>query len=104
MMLSLISITIGIILFLVEVWCAKHTWVEPSWRGDEDGWKKYGFKNVHLILLLIMNVLPVVNLIGAIVFFVAMYVESDRHLRLIPPDGVKNVKPSKLDKWLNKTV
>lgn len=106
-MIWLILLIIGIILFPVEFWCAKHTWISPRQyvMYDKNHWEKYEFKNMHLLLLLLLNIIPILNIIGAIIYFIVMYADSYNYIYLMPPeDTEEDVVPSKLDKWLNKTI
>ena len=92
---------LGILLFVSELWCVKHTWVHQRY----DQWEKYDFKIFHALLLLVMNIIPIVNIIGAIIYFIAMYADNDNYIRLMPPEGAEEgINPSNFDKWLNKSI
>ena len=72
---------------------------------DRNHWEKYEFKNMHLLLLIVLNIIPILNIIGAMIYFITMYVDSYRYIYLmLPEDTEEEVEPSKLDKWLNKSI
>lgn len=58
-----------------------------------------------MIAYIIVNVIPIVNVVVFVCFFIFMYGNNTRRIFLVPPEGTdEELKPSKLDKWLNKTV
>lgn len=101
---------LSIIFLLLEWWAMKHTYVyRRSTFGQYAGWEKYDMRVINLVGLVIVNIIPIVNVIYFIAFWPIMYDNSccdyENELRLTPPEALKDeVKQSKLDKLLNKKL
>jgi len=55
-------------------------------------------------LLVILNAMPIANVIGFIMILCIPAIEEDIYFKLIPPGEEKETKMSKLDKLLNKEL
>lgn len=96
---------LGIIFFFIEWWFLTHLY-EQVWSFSRGySYEKKSFKVLHLILLVILNAIPIVNVIGFILLLAIPMVEEDIYFKLVPPGKKKETKKiSKLDKWLNKSL
>ena len=103
---------LGIIFFIIQWWCLKHTytWYRAS-LADNCHWEKYDVRRLNLVGLIGVNLLPAINVVYFIVFWIILYAETEerpsykRTIRLLPPEELESkVKPSKLDEWLSKSI
>lgn len=95
---------LGIIFLFIEYWFLTHLYQVDGYLYKEDSWEKIPFKVLHLILLIILNVIPVANVIGFISILLIPAVDDDKYFRLVPPKKEDKTKMSKLDKLLNKKL
>lgn len=96
---------LGIILLIVEYWFLTHLYKEAGSYSKGYHYERIGFKVLHLLLLVVLNIIPVVNVIGFILILCIPMVEEDIYFNLIPPDKEgEETKISKLDKLLNKKL
>ena len=88
----------------------KHTYVwYKSSLAQKAHWEVYDMRVINLVGLIIANIIPIVNVIYFIAFWPIMYDDSscdyENYLKMDPPEALKDeVKPSKLDKLLNKKL
>ena len=108
MILLFISFILGLIFLLLEYWCMKHTYTyyRSGFRSEERV-EKYETRVINLVGLILVNIIPIVNIVYFIGFWIIMYDTSEcdyiRDIKLVPPKELQEeVKMSKLDKLLNK--
>lgn len=94
---------LGILFLFIESWYLSHLYKEDRYFNRKDSYEKIPFKRLHLILLVLLNMVPIANVIGLIVILLIPAVETDIKLKIISPNE-EDDKPSKLDKWLNKSI
>lgn len=94
----------GIIFLLIEWWFLTHLYKKSGTFSMGYTWEKNSFKVLHLLLLVVLNVIPIVNVIGFIIILLFPAVEDDIYFKLAPPGEEKETKMSKLDKLLNKEL
>lgn len=101
----------SIIFLLIEWWCLKHTytWYRASLANNHH-WEKYDTKVLNLVGLVGANLVPIINAVYFIAFWLILYAPDEqlsyKHcIKLLPPNELKGeVKISKLDQWLNKSI
>ena len=94
---------LGILFLFIESWYLSHLYKEDRYFNRKDSYEKIPFKRFHLILLVLLNMIPIANVIGLIIILLIPAVEPDIKLKIISPNEENN-KPSKLDQWLNKSI
>lgn len=102
---------LSIVFLLTEWWCLKHTytWYRASLANNHH-WEKYDTKVLNLVGLVGANLIPAINVVYFIAFWLILYVPDEcpsyKHcIKLLPPEELEEeVKISKLDKWLNKSI
>ena len=103
MMGCLIFWVLGIIFLLIEYWYLSHLYKRDVSFSRGDSYEKIPFKRFHLILLVLLNMVPLANVIGFILILLIPAVEYDIKLKIVSPNEDDN-QSSKFDKWLNKTL
>lgn len=94
---------LGILFLFIESWYLSHLYKEDRYFHREDSYEKISFKRFHLILLVLLNMVPIANIMGFISILLIPAVEADIKLKIISPNE-EDKKPSKLDQWLNKSI
>jgi len=95
---------LGIIFLFIEWWFLTHLYEHVGSFSRGYSYEKKSFKVLHLIMLVILNAIPIANVIGFILLLCIPFVEEDIYFKLVPPDEEKETKISKLDKLLNKEL
>ena len=95
---------LGIIFLFIEWWFLTHLYKQVGSYSRGYSWEKESFKVVHLLLLVVLNVMPIANVVGFIIILLVPAVDDDTYFKLIPPEGEEKTKISKLDKLLNKEL
>lgn len=95
---------LGIIFFFIEWWFLTHLYDRSGCYSMGYTWQKVPFKVLHLLLLVVLNIIPIANVIGFIMILLIPAVEEDTYFKLIPPGEEEETKISKLDKLLNKEL
>lgn len=96
---------LGIIFLLIEWWFLTHLYECVGSFSRGYSYEKKSFKVFHLILLVILNAIPIANVVGVIMLLCIPVIEDDIYFKLIPPGEEKETKKiSKLDKLLNKEL
>lgn len=94
---------LGIIFLIIEYWYLSHLYKRDCYFSRGYSYEKIPFKRFHVVLLVLLNIIPLANVIGFICILLIPAVETDITLKIVPPNE-EDAKPSKLDKWLNKTI
>lgn len=94
---------LGIIFLFIEYWYLSHLYKKDGSFSRGDSYEKIPFKRFHLILLVLLNMVPLANMIGFVIILLIPAVETDIKLKIVSPDEDDN-QSSKFDKWLNKTL
>ena len=94
---------LGIIFLIIEYWYLSHLYKRYGYFSRGYHYEKIPFKRFHVVLLVLLNIVPLANVIGFVRILLTPVVETDIKLKIVPPDE-EDAKPSKLDKWLNKTI
>lgn len=94
---------LGIIFFFIEWWFLTHLCEQVGSYSRGYSWERKSFKVIHLILLVILNVIPIANVVGFVMILCIPVIEEDTYFKLIPP-GKDEDTISKLDKLLNKEL
>lgn len=99
-----VSWVLGIIFLLVEWWFLTHLYKKSGTFSMGYTWRKNSFKVFHLLLLVVLNIIPIANVVGFMMILLIPVMEEDTYFYLTPPDDKEKTKISKLDKLLNKEL